>query len=310
MRAKSRLPLLSIATLVIVLVAIGFYLRANTELLDSLANVFLSNLIVLIATRVLSIATSGLFLRLFAEKFNIQLRVKEWFGLAIITAMGNYLTPFSGGMMVRATYLKQRHAFPYAQFATLLTANYLVIFWVVGVVGAMASLAFMEDEHFSWLVMLSFLVVVIAISILVMLPTIELSEQHRITRLLNTALKGWNLVKTDRLLLAKLAIVSLWQVLLNGFSFWLAYQAIGKVVSFSAALLVSLINVFSILLNITPGNLGVQEAVISFSSTLVGAGTGAGLLTALLIRASTLAVVFTLGPLFSFLLTQELHEKV
>ncbi len=299
---------ISLAVLIITFVAIGLYLRANQELVASLANISLAATVGLIASRVLSTATNGMFLQIFATKFGIRLKFQEWFGLTVITAMGNYLTPFSGGMVIRATYLKQRHNFPYTQFATLLTANYLVIFWVVGMVGVITSLIFRRTAYFSWVVVLMFLVVVMAISILVMLPTMKLPEHNRLIGLLNVAMEGWQMVKTDHLLLAKLGIYTLVQVLANGFSFWVAYVALGFPVSFMAALLVSLIAVFSILLNVTPGNFGIQEAIISFSSTLVGAGAGAGLLVALLLRASTLVVAFTLGPLFSLLLTCELSE--
>jgi hypothetical protein len=63
---------------------------------------------------------------------------------------------------------------------------------------------------------------------------------------------------------------------------------------------------FSLLVRITPGNLGIQEAVVSLSSGLLGIGTGQGLLVSLLIRVATMIPTFTLGPVFSFLLTRKL----
>lgn len=298
--------IVSVAILIIIIVVIGFYLRANSELLHSLSNMSLTLAFWLIVFRILFIATNGLFLQAFANKFGIQLNLMEWFGLAIVTTMGNYITPFSGGMVARATYLKYRYAFPYAQFATLLASNYLVTFWVIGVVGLVSLLIFVDTAQFYWQVILFFLTITITISILALLPTIKLPWNHRMARVLNTSLEGWALVKNDSLLLARLVAYTLANISLNGFSFWVAYRALGFPVSFAPALLIGLLAVFSILINVTPGNLGIQESVISLSSGLLGAGVGQGLLVGLLIRAATLVSAFTLGPIFSFLLSREL----
>ena len=116
------------------------------------------------------------------------------------------------------------------------------------------------------------------------------------------------MVKQDQVLAAKLVIYTLIVLLLNGASFWMAYWAIGHTISFAAALVTSLLLAFGVLINITPGNLGIQEAVISLSSELLGSGAGLGLVVALLIRATTLVVVFSLGPIFSFVLARELAD--
>jgi len=62
--------------------------------------------------------------------------------------------------------------------------------------------------------------------------------------------------------------------------------------------MISLIAVFSLLVNITPANLGVQEAVVSIASGGLGQGVGEGLVVVLLIRAATMLLIFTLGPIF------------
>jgi uncharacterized membrane protein YbhN (UPF0104 family) len=61
-----------------------------------------------------------------------------------------------------------------------------------------------------------------------------------------------------------------------------------------------------VLINITPGNLGVQEAVTSLAAAILGAGADMGLLAALIVRAVTIVSAFALGPFFSYLLSKEL----
>jgi uncharacterized membrane protein YbhN (UPF0104 family) len=297
----------SIIALVVVIAAIAVYLlTAPPELVAALKHVTLTAALVLLVLRLLFLATNGLFLREFASRFGVQLRPKEWMGLSVVTTMGNYITPFSGGMVARAAYLKRRHAFPYAQFATLLASNYLVNFWVVGVVGVFTLLTFGETIGLYWQVFAFFATVVISISALVIFPSFRLPWRNRVTQVMNTSLRGWGIVKSDPSLMARLVSYALFNILLTAFSFWVAYDALGSRVSFRAALLIGLLTSFSLLIKVTPGNLGIQETAISLSSGLLGIGIGQGLLVALLIRAATLLLLFTLGPIFSFLLTREL----
>ena len=298
--------MLSIFVFFVVACVIGLYLKSNNELLRPILNISLINTLLLIALTVMLTGTNGLFLKAFAAKFGIGLHFSEWFGLVMITAMGNHLTPFAGGMIARATYLKHRHAFSYAKFITLITANYLVIFWVVGMMGVLTMIIFYNSSRFFWQVTLFFVSVVIAISGLVMIRRAKIPWNNWLTELINTALDGWDLIKNDKSLLVKLITCSLINIVLNGFLFLVAYNATGSAAPFTTALLVSLLSVFSLLIRITPGNFGIQEAIISLSSEVLGAGAGIGLLVSLQIRAASLIPAFTLGPIFSFLLSREL----
>ena len=298
----------SIFVLIAVVAAILFYLSTQPQLLAALRQISWLLLAVIIVFRLLFLITSGLYLRAFAEKFNINLIFTEWFGLSIVTTMGNFITPFAGGMVARAAYLKHQHNFAYASFATLLASNYLVVFWVIGAVGFATLLIFFPFQDIYIILALMFLAMTIAISMLTMLPNVSLPDSHRLLRILNTSLEGWNLVKNDRKLLGKLGLYTTANIALNGLSFWVAYNALGFNISFSAALLISLIAIFALLLNITPGNLGIQEIVVSVSSNLLGPGGGEGLIVALVIRAATLFLVFTLGPLYTWLLSRLVTE--
>ncbi|MCB0162646.1 MAG: flippase-like domain-containing protein [Anaerolineae bacterium] len=306
MKNSKRNQLISITVLVVIVLAGGIYLSANADLLHSLSKLSAATVVMLIIFRTLFVATNGLFLQAFAAKFGVDLTVTEWFGLAVVTAMGNYITPFSGGMVIRATYLKRKHAFPYTQFLILLTSNYLVAFWVIGVVGLVTLMGFIPPTPYFWPIAFLFVGVIAGVSLLVVMPTVHLPTDHRLSRIINNALEGWRVVKSDKNLLVRLVIYTLINILLNGVSFWLAYQALDFSVTFAAALLISLMAVFSIFLNVTPGNLGIQEAVVGLSSSLLGMGVGEGLVVALIVRATTLIPIFILGPIFSYILTHRL----
>lgn len=286
---------------------IAAYINSQRHLIEYLKNVNLSTVIYLIVIMILTQVFNGFLLREVASKFNIKLIRKECFGLPFVTAMGNYITPFSGGMLARASYLKYRHNFPYARFVSVLGASYLIYFWVAGVAGIITLMLPLGISRLYWELILFFAGVVLIISSLAMFPTVKISGSNWMAVSLNNAIEGWALIKRDLRLLVKLSLYTLANILLNGLSFWLAFVSLSdSSLPFGTIFLISLFSSFSILVKITPGNLGISEAIITFSSGILGVGVGLGLMASLLIRAASLIPIFTLGPIFSFVLTREL----
>jgi uncharacterized membrane protein YbhN (UPF0104 family) len=299
---------ISVVILAVAVIAIALYLHHHKDLIPKFANISIGVALQLIGLRLLFWAVNGLILREFASRLGLPLKFKEWFGLPAVTTMGNFISPLSGGLVARAGYLKLRHAFPYAKFASLLAANYLVTFWVIGVVGFGISIPFIASPpHLPWQLAVFFLATAVTISALVVAPIRRVMGRNRLARTLDNAIAGWMEIKRDHSLVGRFLLYNSLNILVNGVSFWLAYHAVGLRVSFLSALLISLVAFFSLLVNVTPGNLGIQEAIVSISSEIIGPGAGEGLVAALVLRAATLVPAFTLGPIFTFLLAQELR---
>ena len=304
-----RKRILALSFLGIAVILLALFLLNNEELLKEAGKLPLWIFFAVVATRLMIIGLNGLILKVLAAKFSIVLRFLEWFGLANVTTMTNYITPFSSGLLVRAAYLKRRHAFPYAQFMTTLAASVLLLFLVVSVVGFVVSLIVLEQSGNAWVLVILFLLVFIGVSILLLLPKFELVEKNRITRIINTSLRGWHGVRGDYGLVARIITITLARILLNGCSYWIVYTALDASISFEVALIVSLLPLFTQVLRITPANLGLQEATVALSSELIGIGADVGLIVALIIRAAMILPVFLLGSLFSYLLSRELGSK-
>lgn len=286
--------------------AIIVYLRANQEIWQLLGNLTVEQVLLLIGVRILFLGLNGVLLYLIAQKFQVTLRTSEWFGLAYVTALFNYMMPFSGGMLIRATYLKVKHDIAYAQFAAWLAATYFVIFFVTGIINAFLAWQLTTAVPEAWVLVGLFSAMVAGIVILLLIPSFRFPGGNRLFRLGNTALNGWDAIKSDNRLLVNLTLFTVLLFLTNGLSFWLAYHSLGIAVSWSAAFIVSLANIYSAVISLTPGNIGLQEAMVSIFSELTGAGMEESLLTILLVRATTLVSVFTLGPLYTFWLARHL----
>ncbi|MDJ0783416.1 MAG: lysylphosphatidylglycerol synthase domain-containing protein [Desulfosarcinaceae bacterium] len=301
--------ILGIVALVATLGAAVYFVRTNPQLLTALLSIPLSQALALVLMRVILLALNGLFLKAFSTKFDVHLRWDEWLGLACVTAMWNLITPLSGGLLARAAYLKSQHNLSYSRFAALLTANYFILFWTIGLAGLLFTLPLLQHNRYAWLFLAIFASVVILCSIFFIMPVSRLKSDIRLFRGLNSAMEGWQLIKKDKRLIAKLFIYTLLTLIVNGAIFWTAYNALGISVPLHAAILVSLLSLFAILIYITPGSLGFQEAIVSFSSELLGAGVAEGLLVSLIIRAALAISAFSLGPLFGVLLMRRINAR-
>ena len=298
----------SLALFFIVAAGIGFYMKHNPGLIGYIRDISSWSMIILFMVSIATIVANGLCLRTFAIKFSIHLNWKEWFGLASVTAMGNYLTPFSGGLVARAAYLKHRYDFPYSHFLAVLAANYMIAFAAISVTGIITALTRTGIGSHSWPVLLFFIATLSTILLVSYAPSMAAGKQYRLLRLVQPALEGFDIIRRDRALWGKLITLTFFNAAAGGLLYFVAFASVGFAVPFTVALLIYLLTSFTILINITPGNLGVQEAATSLAASILGAGADMGLLAALIVRAVAILSAFALGPIFSYLLSKELTK--
>ncbi len=294
------------AVFTLMLALMIFYLTREKELFSALLRVSLFSLAGLFLIQCLFNAATGLMLRELSRFFGVRLTVLEWYGLPAVTTMGNYLTPVSGGLVARAVYLKQRYGLSYPRFLALLSSGYLVNFLVISAFGVFIALVRHGRDTRILPLGLFFLAALVVILFLLHRPIPLPDGEGRVQRFLRDVTSGWPLLKSRGSLIGKLIGLSLVNILLGGGSLWLAFDALGMPIPGVDAILLSLCQAFSLLVSITPGNLGLQEWIVSLSSGLLGYGLGAGLLAALLVRAVTVLFILSQGPLFSYLLSKEL----
>lgn len=303
-RGKSRF--LPWAVFALVLALMFFFLAREEDLSAALLRVNMLSLAGMFLIQCIFNAVTGLTLRELSRFFRVRLTMLEWYGLPAVTTMGNCLTPASGGLVARAVYLKQRYGLSYPRFLALLSSGYLVNFLVISAVGVFIVL-FRHSQDSRVLPLALFFLAVLTVILFLLHRPIPLPEgDGRVRRFLRDVTSGWPLMKSSTSLIGKLIALSLVNILLGGGSLWLAFDALGYSVPGMDAILVSLLQAFSLLLSITPGNLGIQEGIVSLSSGLLGYGMGAGLLAALLVRAVTVLFILSHGPVFSYLLSKEL----
>jgi uncharacterized membrane protein YbhN (UPF0104 family) len=295
--------LFSILFVILFCAAAGFFVNDQRTLLRSVTRISLLPLGALIILRCLFLLTNGLILRLLSGKFGIPLKPTEWIGLSFATAIGNFLVPLAGGMVARAAYMKHCHGLAYATFVSMLAATYLVYFAVLALAGLFSLLPLLGRIAVSPYLMALMAALFVAVVIPTLLPTFRIPRHDRLAQMLNRAVEGWVLIRTDRRLILFIGLYSFLNIFLNGLAFWVAFSALmPSPAPFFETFIVGLLTTLSFVLTVTPGNLGIQEAIVGLSSGSLGMGTALGLFVSLLIRVTTLVPAFILGLPFSMIL--------
>lgn len=237
------------------------------------------------------------------KPFNVLLGYGEAFSLAVVTRFYNLITPFRGGMAARAVYLKKKHNFAYVHFLATLSAIYVLVFLVASFLGILSALAiYYQTGVLSWIILSIFLAVFLGMLFVIFVsPKFEERKNKWLNRIVKVV-NGWHLIKGNKRVVMITLGITFVQILLSTLMLWLQFRVFGIEVGLASCLFLSSIANLGILIGITPGNLGINEAVIVFSAMTIGITPAESLSVALLGRAVSLVVLFILGPIFSWVL--------
>lgn len=289
--------------LLLLLIAGAFFyiVFSRHELLNIVAGIEIEDIFFLAIISICSILSNSLTLKVVLNSFNVFPSLKECFGISSVNSMGNYLFTWGGGTVGKALYLKKRHGFSYSSLLSSTAATYILDLLCASVLG-MISLTLVGGLDKSWgrSLFAGFFFLGILSVVLAMLPVSFTFFGERIGNVLREVAKGWRQIKGNRRLICKLVFLLLTNQLLNAAEIFVSYRAFSINVDMASSILMGVIASLSIVIKLTPANLGVQEGVIAFSSHMLGIGFGEGLLAAGLIRVVSLCVIFILGGFCSF----------
>jgi len=236
------------------------------------------------------------------KPFRIKLNKNEAFGLAIITNFYNLITPLRGGAAARAIYLKKKHDFPYVHFLATLSAIYILIFLVSSLTGIFSMLTLTEKNYPILLVLSIFTISLL--SIIIFSPRIKENGNKWLDRFIKV-INGWHLIKNNKKIIIITIIISLVQVFLAAINNLIVYQIFNIEISLAMALFIASIGNLSIIISLTPGNLGIGDAISVFIANIIGIPLTEAIAANILLRTVNLAVILILGPIYSYKLIKK-----
>lgn len=240
--------------------------------------------------------------------------LSNFFNVFLLTTFSTKGRPYlldnkKAGMAARAVYLKKKYNFPYLHFLATLSAIYIIIFFVGGL-GVLLSMLVIWAYYgmFNITIFLLFLfMTTILFLIIIFSPKLPEAQNKWINRIIKV-INGWHLIKNNKKIIFSTAIISLVQLTIGTINTMITYSIFGIHMGFFKALFITSIGYVSIIVAITPGNLGVGDAINVFSATIIGIGLKEAVAATVLGRAISLVVIFILGPIFSYILLKDIKK--
>jgi hypothetical protein len=290
----------------VVLGGLAWYVWHARGDLMIIARFDLRYLVPMLAVPLVSLGVNGWIGKELVWEFDVRLGGLEAYALSTVNALGNYLPVPQAGTVARGVYLKRVHHLGYSTYAASVVVTYVSSLALYGLVG-LAGLTALEvsGRHAPW----QFWVIFAGLSLSVLMFT-PLSAKVPLPKRLSGFREGLKALGRHHVL-RRIVVLQLMLISLTSTGLWLACLSLpgGGGVSWFIGLMMGLLVLASGVANVTPGNLGIEQAAAMFTAQLMSIRPEVGLIASSLFRVMAVVVVFILGPILaSWLARQQPRE--
>lgn len=295
---KRRILSSSFALLAIVVLAIYLY-RSWPELSNSIQPKPWWLALLLVATVAQLLARNGLSYIAF-KSIDRPIRFQDCLAITTLSNAANQVLPFNSGVALRAYYLKRLFQLDYAKSTSTLIAGQLIGFWVAAIIASI-GLLFLPLELAT--------IACLCVSLLgvVAPPVVLLIFRRKATKLPtlfgmrfgwpNRVLEGLQTLGKAKSAFTKMSLTQVGILLLEATAFWIACRTLNLTISVQDAVVLTSVVAISGVLNLTPSNIGIQEAILGLLASAVELLPAECIAVGLTIRFIRLARSTALVPL-------------
>jgi hypothetical protein len=297
-------------SLAIIIIAIA-YIYSIRDNFSALANISPVTLILLVVYGIIPFLFVALTFKHSIKLFDVSLKFKEWFGLSVANTMYNYFVPARGGLVARAFYLKKKYGLEYSKYASLLGGTFLINFLVasfsallLNAINLIVNDVFFRDIFWVSLILFSG---TLSISLLLWFyPQLLIKTGWtRLDNFLKSILEGLKYFKSNYKILGLIALTQVGVIVFMGLRLYFSFLVLDIQIDLLFILIVQSLIVFSMVLSLTPGNLGIKEGIIGLLASMMDIPLKDTIMAAALDRAIAMIVVFSIGTIFHFILSKE-----
>ena len=222
---------------------------------------------------------------------------RELFWFNAIRTFANQIVPLSG-LAAFAQMLRRRLGITWSELAALASPQFVLALVALSVIGIVAvAINFRQLGPPDLALLLMYLAVfVVAMLLSSGAPWFIDALPHAWSRRATNVTEALRKLQRHPGLVVRLAAVHGVAILLRGGRIWILFAAAGVSLSWSQMLLVVAIAESTMLLNVTPGGLGIREGAILGAGALVGIPTDTAAGVAVLDRLLTVAFTVLLTP--------------
>ena len=250
-----------------VIAAFVFYFIKNIEEFKVLLSVGKLEIFLIFMLQGVGLIFSAIFYRDLFQPLNENVKFKDGLLSAAITSVGNYFLPLQGGIGLRAVYFKKYFDISYTKFLSTLSGIFVITFSTSALMSLISLLIiYNKTGEFSLLLFLFFLGIFLSMIAFIFIKPLKIRVvflQFIIDKV-NLIIEGWNAVRKFGNTLFKLFFSFFLQVLVSMSITYLEFKIVGIELTIEKILLYLGISSLTILINLTPGGLGVREALIIF----------------------------------------------
>ena len=231
------------------------------------------------------------------------------FWISWVRTFVNQILPIAG-VAAYAHLVRRRTGIPWSQLAALGQPQLLLAAAAIGIVGftaAIANFGHLQASAYGLLVMYAAVVVLSLAFATGAHWLIESLPRALAARASNTA-EALRKIARQPNLVVRLSIFHVAAVLLRGGRVWFLFAAAGVSLNWAELLLVLAIAESALLLNVTPGGLGIREGAVLGGAALLGIEAPVAASVALIDRLFMLSIT-TLLAAPAFVILRKPHEK-
>ncbi len=261
-----------------------WYVYKKLNILALFSNFNWLDVVALVAWNSLFILTYAFQNYLMIRRISPSVLFSDVLFMQSINNLLNKVSP-RGGAIYRAAYLRKRYSFPYSKFLSTITGLYVISFSVQAVMGLLCLVIIHQRTGISsWPLVLAFLGIILVCGLLIYInPEIKRTD-NRILNIFNSILTGWKQIKSNKTDILIYVILSLLSLILTAIQYGYIYHLLGLELDFIETTFVSSLGIMTALLNITPDGLGINEALLIYSSSLMSRMPAVLVLGALVMR--------------------------
>jgi len=278
------------------LILCGHYVIANRSDFAFLATVSLPELAVAALLILAGYLINAYQLSLFLRHFGITVGVGEMIAVTGGMLLGNMVLPMRGGTGGLALYLKKVHRLDFSAFATIYGGTALLVALVnTGLAGI--GLILLACLHGLVLTAPAFFVGAVFCGLLylsVFPPPVKWTGSGLLGMILD-AINAWHVMVRDRRLLMIQLLITVAMALAPTAAFYMIYLSLGAHVPLSAALISSSMGIITTIVPLTPGSLGIFDAVVIQIPQLFGLDPARSIAGALVFRVLSFSWALALG---------------
>lgn len=281
----------------VVLSGFLYYLWSHKEELKSAMDVSIRHIILMVLLILLSWYVSGLQSYLTYRAVNIPMTVMEGVMITIAGSFANHL-PMRPGTIVGAYYLKARHGLKYANFGGIMGMRIFLTMIAAGLMGLTGILyiGITGDQEMQWGLVLVFFGIVCG-PLFIMSLSIPGNDwmPEKMRKIVGGLFQAYDELRQRPKLVIYVIILLIIQYLILGLRFVVSADAVNADIPIEVLLMMSPLAALMSYAAITPGGLGLREALIGYVAMSLGYSFSDGLFVGTVDRAVLLVMIAIFG---------------